>query len=49
MSEPDWFREEYERAKALNDLVPRHARMVVCGPGLTRPSQDAAGDAGSET
>ena len=32
---PNWLREECERAKARNALIPPHARMVVTNPVLS--------------
>lgn len=31
----NWFREEYERAKARNAQIPLHARMIVTNPVLS--------------
>lgn len=31
----NWMREEFERAKARNALLPKHARPTLCGPALT--------------
>lgn len=31
-SNPDWMREEYERAKARNEATPLHAQMTTTNP-----------------
>lgn len=42
----NWLRQEFERAKRRNALIPPHARPTICGPAMTtrkRPADPTRG------